>query len=365
MAGILNLHAEQAIRLPEAQDIGKVELNFIRVSPRAPQWKRAIILLAPVILGMVIIWVISTNVFDTNTFFASIGGGTLAEVGDGIVALTNTSDFWLWFYLVFTISNTMFPDVPKDLRRWWLLGSISTLVIASLLLFAIQGQVLNAEAVPIASLLEELNGILLLLIGFDIAVTLILGTVESIVERVGKYEATFKGDKLITMTHEEAQAMREKNRKRSNRRPRTKVVYRSIYDAPFPIPGNPDQEPLTKTATNVLPVASQDQSPFLKPEREKPDLITTGSERPSTDSVTRLPRSSTVGQSSSVQQLQSQASLAGMARMNTTNALQQVRSELLAIIAMRAEMKSKEVRYEPVESVDDWIHDEDYDYGDA
>jgi hypothetical protein len=49
------------------------------------------------------------------------------------MALPDQSDFWVWFYLTFTISSTMLPSA-SDRRAWLPIGLvILTLVIAALL----------------------------------------------------------------------------------------------------------------------------------------------------------------------------------------------------------------------------------------
>ncbi len=116
-AGILRVRAERALAFPQAQDIGELRLNFIRLSPQASPSKLRLIALMPLLAGLAALWLISEHVFAWSAALELAAAGTLDALAQAIAALTGVADFWLWFYLAFTIANTTFPAWPKPFSR--------------------------------------------------------------------------------------------------------------------------------------------------------------------------------------------------------------------------------------------------------
>ncbi|MFN8448386.1 MAG: hypothetical protein U0521_07290 [Anaerolineae bacterium] len=107
VAGILNVRAERAIAMPEAQAIAELRLTFIRLSRNTSRVRRAIIGISPLISGLALIWLISNNVLNLNVVIAVLRVGGLDGVGSAINLLTSTPDIWLWVYFMFAVANTM------------------------------------------------------------------------------------------------------------------------------------------------------------------------------------------------------------------------------------------------------------------
>ena len=116
--------------------------------------------------------------------------------------------------------------------------------------------------------LSSLVSVLILIIGFNIFMTMILGTVESLIERVTGHSATFKNGKMITMTRAEMLEQKEREQKRAIRARRRQEKQMSgpptIYHFPLSIPGPPGDEPVTQGATAVIGVEED------KPETSTP-----------------------------------------------------------------------------------------------
>jgi hypothetical protein len=52
-----------------------------------------------------------------NTVWSSLIQGHLAAISQALSTIIKQPDFWLWFYLVFTVSSTMMPSA-SDRRAW-------------------------------------------------------------------------------------------------------------------------------------------------------------------------------------------------------------------------------------------------------
>lgn len=251
MAGVVNVRAERAIQWPKAQEVGELKLNFVQLSNRAGTYRKAIISITPLVAGIVVVWYIASNIFDLNAVFATMSSGHLEDVAAGFRQLTAAPNFWLWIYIVFTVGNTMFPQVPKDLRGWRviLLGLVVVAIVLSVL--GLGGEIFSAIEAPLTNLISVLQTSLLMLIVIDIFMVLVLGTIEYAIERTTNRSATFRGGKMITMTREEAIEERNKQRERERKRAEQRRAaaassLTSVYELTFPLPGDPKDEGVTE-----------------------------------------------------------------------------------------------------------------------
>lgn len=257
VAGVLNVRAEQAIQWPEKQEIGELHLKFVRISNRVSPIRKAIITAAPLITGILIIWYVATNHFNINAVFNQLSSGRIDDVAKGIQLLTNTPDFWLWFYFIFTISNTMFPSTIKDLRGWWIIIGAMSVIIIVLFIIGVGNQLFNVITPSLLDILSSLSAILFVIVGMNFFMTLILGLLEAIIERWTGHSATFKGGKMLTMTRAEMLTFRQQEKQRpqqSKKQSQPEYGIPSIYKLTLPIPAGPGAEPVLEKPTAILGV---------------------------------------------------------------------------------------------------------------
>lgn len=285
MAGIMNVRADRAIQWPEKQEIGNLQLNFIKLSPKANPLKKAIIAATPLIIGLLAIWVIAVNIFNLEAVMAVAGSGRLADMATAIKTLTSTTDFWLWFYISFTIANTMFPTISKDMKGWWQIGGSLAVIVITLLILGIGQNLLSDLTLSLGQFLNSLSLTLMLTITINITMVILLGAIESTIERVTGHSATFQKGKMITMTREEVLKLKqEKQEKRLATRsaPRRKTALSnpaSIYALDFPIPGPPGQEPITTGVAAVLGMDTAGDLPDVTEEEGVVETTATDSTR--------------------------------------------------------------------------------------
>jgi hypothetical protein len=280
VAGILNVRAEMTITWPEKQEIGELKLNFVKLSNRVETYKKNIISLAPLIVGLLLIWHIANNVFRINDIMQTMSSGAISAVGAGISQLTSTPDFWLWFYLLFTISNTMFPTLGKEIQGWKSVAGVVAIITIAMGIIGLTNVAIANVAIPIGQFLGVLQEILLLLIIANILMVLILGLIEYIIENITGHSATFRKGKMITMTRAEALAERaiddERERKRLSAKPQRNEAadggVPSIYKLSFPVPGAPSKDAnlqpklilggITEKAIPTAPIEQQKETPI-------------------------------------------------------------------------------------------------------
>jgi hypothetical protein len=280
VAGLLDIRAERTFEWPQQQDIGELKLNFIKVQAKAPAFAVALINTVPVFVGLVIVsWIANSNL-ALPAFLVTVNSGVLAEIGPAFTRLTTAADFWLWFYLAFTIGNTMLPDVER-LRGWRIALPIVGVIITIVVIAGAGNEfITNVMNGPVWDSLNALAGVLSAIIVLNLMGVAILGTIEALVERVTGNSATFKDNKMITMTRAELLQKREEAFQEERRRlnapsakPALPAAILSIYALPLPIPGAPGKEPVRQDASVILPVTpSVPLQPGL-PAREEPKVI--------------------------------------------------------------------------------------------
>lgn len=283
-AGILNVRAERAIQWPEKQEIAQLRLTFIRLRNPSPL-RLAIITAAPLVTGLVAIWFIANSVLNVSDFLGTMRSGRLSDVAAALGLLTAVPDFWLWIYLLFTISNTMVPNL-KDLRGGRVLLVILVVIVVGFALIGVGSQVvLRLLNGPIADALYLLSSIFAIVIAVNVFATAVLGAVESLIERITGDSATFENGKLVAITRAERIEMQRRQARAIQTRRGAETTMTagtpSVYRLQLPIPGPPGKEPVTP---NILiekeePPSSLKQSPLplaapVRDDRAGPDMIT-------------------------------------------------------------------------------------------
>jgi hypothetical protein len=287
-AAILDVRAERAITWPEKQEIGELRLNFVRITKKASRLKVALINLMPLITGILIVWFVAENILRVQDALALMGGGTLDGFGAAIGQLTRSSDFWLWTYILFTITNTMIPTGRVELPGWqWALIAVA---VISVVLFALGlGQDILGQAIdgPVSTAINVVSGVFTVMIALNLFGIAFLGGVEALVERGTGNSATFKNGKMITMKRSDllAQRAQERQKQLTARTPSAqqrrgsalpaRAGARSIYDLPLPIPGPPGAaEPVTQPRIAIIEVDEPEApKPAEAPRRVEPAII--------------------------------------------------------------------------------------------
>ncbi len=248
VAGVLNVRAESVFKYPEAQSIAELKLNFVRLPRNTGQVKLAIISTAPLIAGIIAVYVIANSVLNLNQAAEIVArpGGFFANLGGAVSVIVATPDVWLWAYIAFTIANTMTPNWDA-LKGWRVI--LVALGIATVLLVAlgIAGDVFwNALAQPLQTGVSLLSLTIAAIIAIDLLMTGVLGTIEAIIERITGDSATFQNGKMVAMRREEILKLREQQRLKQQRQlesaKKRETLPHSIYELALEIPDPPSKD---------------------------------------------------------------------------------------------------------------------------
>ncbi|MFZ4814923.1 MAG: hypothetical protein ACOYL5_10325 [Phototrophicaceae bacterium] len=288
-AGLFNVRTHTHIGWPESQEIAELRLNFVQPDANAALYRLTLIALVPLTVGLAAVWWIANSIFALPAVIQTLSPGTLAALRAGITQLLGATDFWLWYYLAFTIGNTMFP------RRLGVLGGFRGLIVPGVVLAAIATIIGVGNIVvigfltgPVASILNTLSLIFSVIIGMNVFMVGVLAAIENTIERITGDSADFKDGKLIVMTRQERldQQAKELQRQRQSRERRRAPAsaqlstgLSSLYALPLPLPGAPGEIPVT-SLQQIMPNPAREERLVSALEnrtraRTGTDLITT------------------------------------------------------------------------------------------
>ncbi|MCU0466674.1 MAG: hypothetical protein MUF38_19160 [Anaerolineae bacterium] len=264
-ASFLNVRAERILRFPQVQEIADLKINFIRLSPRAPRWKIALIELAPPLVGVIVISAIANGILNINAALTVMRTGDLADVGTGMAMLTAKPDFWLWTFILFTIANTMTPrfTAQRALRPVLIGLGVLGIVLASAGLI---DQVLAPVIDPIVQFVNVLAVVFAVTVAINTSAIFVLGVIEQSIERVTGNSAEFVRGRLVAKSRAEILAERQAERERlakqkeaeKKRTPSALEGVPSVYRLTFPLPGPPETGRSTRAEPPPpVPVAAE------------------------------------------------------------------------------------------------------------
>jgi hypothetical protein len=148
-----------------------VSLGSVQVAGVDPV-RASLIGVAPLLGASAIILLIGNAVLGVSTLASTLSGQGLAGVLAGLGQMTHVADFWLWLYLIFSISNAMLPsDSDMSLVRPVLLflGLVALVVLV----------VAGVPAIPetVVQWVNAVSGYLALAFGLTLATDLVFAIV--------------------------------------------------------------------------------------------------------------------------------------------------------------------------------------------
>ncbi len=131
LARVLGVRTGRFSLLPSLMEDGKLRLGYVETAD-TDVLRDALIGTAPLITGGAAVAYLGIGRLGLVALATFIGQADWNGLWQALVALPNQSDFWLWFYLAFTISSTMLPSVSD--RRAWLPIVLVLLVLVGIVL---------------------------------------------------------------------------------------------------------------------------------------------------------------------------------------------------------------------------------------
>ena len=145
MAVLLRVPTGRFSVLPKVQPGGELQLGFVETA-RADFLRDALIGMAPLLSGGAVIAYLGIFRLGLGNLEQWVTQAQWAQFWQALVQLPNQPDFWVWFYLAFTISSTMLPSASD--RRAWLPVALILVALAGLAVLAGAGPWMLTNLAP-------------------------------------------------------------------------------------------------------------------------------------------------------------------------------------------------------------------------
>lgn len=146
MARLLGVSTGRFSLTPKPLPGGRLRLGFVEVG-QGGALRNALIGAAPLLSGGLFVAWAGLSRLHLSPLLNLLLAGSFKSLPGSLAGLTSQPDFWIWFYLVFAISSTMFPS-PSDQRGW--LPVLLVLIVLLIVGFAAGvGPWLAANATPV------------------------------------------------------------------------------------------------------------------------------------------------------------------------------------------------------------------------
>lgn len=101
---------------PKRKTKGKVQYGAVRIA-QTDIVRGSLIGLAPLVVASLLIIVIGRYALGTEALRQALASGQWGQAWGALSQSMRAADFWLWMYLIFAISNAMFPS-ESDREAW-------------------------------------------------------------------------------------------------------------------------------------------------------------------------------------------------------------------------------------------------------
>jgi hypothetical protein len=131
MAQILGVNTGKFSIFPRRLDNGQIRLGYVETE-NTDFFRDSLIGLAPLLTGGAFVALVGVYRLGLQVVWSSVIQGQLSDVISVFISATERPDFWLWFYLIFTVSSTMMPSAAD--RRAWVPVILGVLLLLGLVL---------------------------------------------------------------------------------------------------------------------------------------------------------------------------------------------------------------------------------------
>ncbi len=145
MAKLLGVETGKFSLIPQAQPDGRLRLGYVETASGG-FLRDALVGVAPLVTGCLFVAYTAIYQLHLLSLWDFIRQAEWAGFWAGLAAVPKTPDFWLWFYLTFTVSSTMMPSASD--RHGWLPVGLLAAALIGVAIFAGAGQWLLAHLAP-------------------------------------------------------------------------------------------------------------------------------------------------------------------------------------------------------------------------
>ena len=178
VARLLGVRTRRFSLIPQVTVDARLRLGYVETA-QVDVLRDTLIGAAPLLIGAAVVAYLGIYQLGIAPLFSLASQGNWDQLWAALGALPDHPDFWLWFYLTFTISSMMMPS-PSD-RRAWLPVILVVVFLAGLALLAGAGTWMIENMAPG---LEQVVGSIATVFGISLVLHLALGVPVGILRLV-------------------------------------------------------------------------------------------------------------------------------------------------------------------------------------
>jgi hypothetical protein len=133
IARLLGVPTGRISIIPQSLPDGRLRMGYVETAA-TDFFRDALIGAAPLIAGSVFVAYAGLVHLDFASIWQQLSLGDMSSLIPTVSQVTDQPDFWIWFYLIFVVSSTMFPS-ETDRRAWipvlLMLGFLFALLLIS------------------------------------------------------------------------------------------------------------------------------------------------------------------------------------------------------------------------------------------
>jgi hypothetical protein len=148
MALLLRVRTGKFSMVPQPLDNGRLRMGYVE-TVKTDVIRDSLIGAAPLLSGGLFIIYAGITRLHLDVLWLELIDGGPGKLFASLDTVMNMPDFWLWFYLIFTVSSTMMPSSAD--RRAWLPIAVVVLVIFTLVLTAGLGPWMLEHLAPVVN----------------------------------------------------------------------------------------------------------------------------------------------------------------------------------------------------------------------
>jgi len=118
--------------IPQSLPDGRLRLGYVETA-QTDFFRDGIIGAAPLIAGSIFVAYAGLVHLDFAALWTQVSAGDLPVITRALSHAVSQPDFWIWFYVIFVVSSTMFPS-ETDRRAWRPILIIIGILLALLLI---------------------------------------------------------------------------------------------------------------------------------------------------------------------------------------------------------------------------------------
>ena len=167
-ANLLLVRTHRLSLWPKIRPDGWMEMGAVHMEANIDPFRHSLIGLAPLVFGTLAVLAIGQFMLGVGQIQAILANGNVNKLVLLAIDRLTLSSTWLWLYLIFTISNSMFPS-SSDRQAW------RTALLYLVLIFAIPLLLGIIPAIPIS--LQSFGLTLMTALLFAFSITLVVDLV--------------------------------------------------------------------------------------------------------------------------------------------------------------------------------------------